>query len=255
MANLHGKAALITGGGSGIGRAIAESFAAAGAAVLLGDTNLANATAVAEAINETGGRALDWPLDVRDPAACAGAVRAALDWFGQLDILVNSAGIGGGGLFRETTLEDWQNVLAVNLTGTFLCSQEAARVMVEAGRGRIINIASVSGQLGGHRRAAYGASKGGVIMLTRTMATELATLGVTVNAIAPGPIDTPMTAAMHGPERAAWLARLPMHRYGTPAEVAAAALFLASDEASFVTGHVLNVDGGFAAAGIFTPPE
>jgi len=130
-----------------------------------------------------------------------------------------------------------------------------ARVMVEAGRGRIINIASVSGQLGGHRRAAYGASKGGVIMLTRTMSTELAPLGITVNAIAPGPIDTPMTSAMDGTERATWLARLPMHRYGTPAEVAAAALFLASDEASFVTGHVLNVDGGFAAAGIFTPPE
>lgn len=249
MSELHGRVALITGAASGIGRATAERFAAAGATVVLAD--LRGAEAATATIVAAGGRTISQALDVRDAASCAAAVEAIVAQYGRLDILVNSAGISRGAPFLETTLDDWQATLAVNLTGTFLCAQAAARVMVAGGYGRIINIASVSGQLGGEGRAAYGASKGGVITLTRTMATELTPRGVTVNAIAPGPIETPFVAGMTDADRAAWRARLPAGRLGQPEEVAAAALFLASDTAAFVSGHILNVDGGFAAAGIF----
>jgi 3-oxoacyl-[acyl-carrier protein] reductase len=151
----------------------------------------------------------------------------------------------------DLTLAEWERNLRINLTGTFLCAQAAARVMVEQGGGRIINIASISGQRGGVGRAAYGAAKAGVIQLTRVMAVELASRGVGVNAISPGPVDTEQSRGTHTPgTRRAYLDRIPLKRYGEGSEIAAAAVFLASSDASFVAGHVLNVDGGFDAAGL-----
>ena len=254
--DLAGKVAIVTGGASGIGREIAPRLAAAGAAVLVADRDGAGAEAVAGEIAASGGRALGWAVDVRNPAGCEALVAAAREAFGRLDALVTSAGIARSRPFLQTSLELWQETLDVNLTGTFLCCQAAAPAMIAAGGGQIITIASVSGQRGGINRAAYGASKGGVITLTRVMAVELARHNITVNAIAPGPIETPMASAMHAAaDRAAWLGSVPAQRYGTPAEVAAAVVFLASDEASYITGHVLNVDGGFGAAGVIFEPE
>ena len=254
--DLGGRAAIVTGGANGIGREIALRLAAAGAAVLVADRDGAEADAVAGEVEAAGGRAVGRAVDVRDPAGCEALVAVACEVFGRLDTLVTSAGIARAQPFLRTTLELWQETLAVNLTGTFLCCQAATPAMVAAGGGRIITIASVSGERGGTGRAAYGASKGGVITLTRVMAVELARHNITVNAIAPGPVETPMVAALHTAEdRTAWLGSVPARRYGTPAEVAAAAVFLASDEASYVTGHVLNVDGGFGAAGVIYEPE
>lgn len=254
--DLGGRAAIVTGGANGIGREIALRLAAAGAAVLVADRDGAEADAVAGEVEAAGGRAVGRAVDVQDPAGCEALVAVACEVFGRLDTLVTSAGIARAQPFLRTTLELWQETLAVNLTGTFLCCQAATPAMVAAGGGRIITLASVSGERGGTGRAAYGASKGGVITLTRVMAVELARHNITVNAIAPGPVETPMVAALHTAEdRTAWLGSVPARRYGTPAEVAAAAVFLASDEASYVTGHVLNVDGGFGAAGVIYEPE
>ncbi len=253
---LGGKAAIVTGGANGIGREIAPRLAAAGAAVLVADRDGAGAEAVAGEIAATGGRAVGREVDVRDPAGCEALDAAAHEAFGRLDVLVTSAGIAHSRSFLRTSLELWQETLDVNLTGTFLCCQAAAPAMIATGGGRIITFASVSGQRGGTSRAAYGASKGGVITLTRVMAVELAQHNITVNSIAPGPIETPMASAMHtAADRAAWLGSVPAQRYGTPAEVAAAVGLLASDEASYITGHVLNVDGGFGAAGVIFEPE
>jgi 3-oxoacyl-[acyl-carrier protein] reductase len=254
--DVRGKAAIVTGGANGIGREISSQLAAAGAAVLVADRDGAEAEAVVAEIAATGGRAVGREVDVRDPAGCEALVAVAREVFGRLDALVTSAGIARSRPFLRTSLELWQETLDVNLTGTFLCCQAAAPAMIAAGGGRIITMSSVSGERGGTGRAAYGASKGGVITLTRVMAVELAPHNITVNAIAPGPVETPMVAAMHTAEdRAAWLGSVPAQRYGTPAEIAAAAVFLASDEASYITGHVLNVDGGFGAAGVIFEQE
>ena len=233
MRGLAGRVAIITGGASGIGAAIASRLAEEGA------------TAVAADI--AAGAELH--LDVADAASVTALVDEVMRRHGRIDCLVNSAGIGADVPFLDTPVELFDRIVAVNLRGTFLVAQACARVMKPGSA--IVNIASISGLRGSTGRAAYGASKGGVINLTQVMATELATVGIRVNAIAPGPVDTPLVARMHDEEvRAAYARFVPMVRYGTPDEIAAAAAFLCSDDASYITGHVLAVDGGFLAGGM-----
>lgn len=239
--------ALVTGGGRGIGRAIALRFAAEGASVTVADILQDNAEKVVQEIRGLGQIAEAASLDVTN----ADQVQALFGRTARVDVLVNVAGIGLTRSFLDTSLAEWEQVLRVNLTGTFLCSQAAARAMVERRRGKIINIASLSAQRGGTGRAAYGASKAGVSMLTKVMAVELSPYGITVNEIAPGPVNTEMTAVTHDEAtRQAYYNLIPMRRYAEREEIASAAVFLASAEADFINGHTLNVDGGFAAAGL-----
>jgi NAD(P)-dependent dehydrogenase (short-subunit alcohol dehydrogenase family) len=248
---LHGKVAIVTGAGRGIGREIALRFAREGAHVVIADLDETGAATAAAEILEQGGEAIALGLDVADPARVDAMIAGTLARFGRLDVLVNNAGIGSNQAVLEMSLAEWERNLRVNLTGTFLCAQAAARAMVAQGSGRIVNIASISGQRGGVGRAAYGAAKAGVIQLTRVMAVELAPRGIGVNAISPGPVDTDQSRDTHTPAtRRAYLERIPQKRYGAGAEIAAAAVFLASSDSSFVAGHVLNVDGGFDAAGL-----
>jgi len=249
---LQGKIAIVTGGASGIGAAIAERFAAEGAEAIAADL------ACAEDGLTGGGkpRLHRHKLDVSDGASVQRLVEAVLARFERVDVLVNCAGIGANKPFLDTPVELFDRILAVNLRGTFLMSQAVARRMPPEGGG-IINIGSISGLRGNLGRAAYGASKGGLVTLSEVMAVELAARKIRVNVIAPGPIETPLVEAMLSPaERRIWTRQLPLGRHGTVAEVAAAALFLASDEASYITGHVLAVDGGFLAGGVIErPPE
>ncbi len=248
---LSGKHALITGAGRGIGRAIARVFVREGAAVAVADIDANLARDAANELERQGGRAVAIEADVANPASIRAMIESVLSAFGRIDILVNNAGIGGNTPFLETSLEEWERILRVNLTGAFLVAQAAAREMVKAGGGHVINIASLSGQRGGTGRAAYGAAKAGLDLLTRVMAVELAEHGINVNSIAPGPIETEMAKFAHdAATRAAYERLVPMRRYGSPEEIADAALFLASDESRYVHGHTLNVDGGFRAAGL-----
>lgn len=253
---LHQKVAVITGSARGIGREMARRFAQEGARVIIADIDADGGRRAAAEIIANGGEALAVTLDITSPASIEAAIAQVLRRYGRLDAWVNNAGIGSNEPVLNLTLEEWERNLRVNLTGTFLCAQAAARVMVAQGGGRIVNVASISGQRGGTGRAAYGAAKAGVIQLTRVMAVELAAQGVGVNAISPGPVDTEQSRGTHTPAtREAYLDRIPLKRYGEASEIAAAALFLASDESSFVAGHILNVDGGFHAAGLIFEDE
>jgi NAD(P)-dependent dehydrogenase (short-subunit alcohol dehydrogenase family) len=247
IGRLDGRVVMVTGGLSGIGAATCEKLVAEGARVVAADL-AADATALTDAV------IAPLKLDIAEAVSVAAAVDAVLSAHGRLDGLVNSAGIGREQPFLETPLEAFDRLVAVNLRGTFLIGQAAARAMAANGGGSIVNLASVSGMIGSAGRSAYGASKGGVITLSKVMAVELAAAGIRVNVIAPGPIETPMVRDMHSAEtRAEWGRRTPMKRYGTPAEVAAVAAFLLSDEASYITGHVVTVDGGFIAQGLAAP--
>ena len=246
---LQGKIALVTGGARGIGLAIARAFAAEGATPVIADINAQGARDALATLGASGGLALG--VDVADQASVNAMVAAIVGRFGRLDILVNNAGIGGNTPFLDITLEEWNRTIAINLTGAFLVAQACAREMARQGGGKIVNIASLSGQRGGHGRAAYGAAKAGLELLTKVMAVELAEHGINVNAIAPGAIETEMAKFAHDEAtRAAYNYLIPMTRYGTPEEIADAAVFVCSDEARYVHGHTLNVDGGFLAAGL-----
>lgn len=240
---LAGKIAIVTGVLSGIGAAVARRFAAEGARVIAAD------------ITGRDGAALDgieaMQLDVGDERSVTECFAAVVGRYGRLDLLVNSAGIGRVMPFLETPVAEFDRIMAVNLRGSFLAGQAAARHMVRGGGGAIVNVGSVSGLRGNVGRAAYGASKGAVVTLSQVMAVELACHGIRVNVIAPGPIESPMAAAIHSAsDREAWGRQTPMRRYGTAEEIAGVAAFLCSDDASYITGHVLAADGGFMAGGL-----
>ncbi len=246
---LKDKIAIITGGGSGIGRASAELFAREGARVVVADFNEKAAQETAAAIRQAGGEAISVQVDVSDSAQVQRLVDTTLQTYGGIDILVNNAGILLFGTALDTSQQDWERVIAINLTGTFLVSKAVLPHMIARGGGSIVNLTSSTGA---HDAAAntvaYVTSKGGVALLTRAMAIDHAKHNVRVNAVAPGPTDTPMLRDAMSPEQlAAFAATFPMGRLGRPEELARAILFLASDEASFVTGAILAVDGGQTA--------
>jgi 3-oxoacyl-[acyl-carrier protein] reductase len=243
--DLSGKAALLTGGSRGIGRAIGLRLAEQGADVAFSYRgNEAAAKEATAAIEALGRRALAVQGDVRDPAAAEAIVKAVLDAFGKVDILVNNAGITRDDLIMRMKEEDWRDVLETNLFGAFWTTKAVTRPMLKARGGRIVNITSVSGQAGQMGQANYSAAKAGLIGLTKATARELASRGITVNAVAPGFVLTELTQDLPEALKTELVARTPLGRFGTAEEVAAAVAFLASDDARYITGQVLAVDGG-----------
>jgi 3-oxoacyl-[acyl-carrier protein] reductase len=242
---VSGKVVLVTGASRGIGRAIAEALAAAGAAVVLGARDEAKLAQAVDAIVSAGGRASAVPLDVCHRESVEAALAAVLQRHGRIDGLVNNAGITRDNLLLRMKAEEWEAVLATNLTGVYHCTQAALRPMLKQRSGRIVNVTSVVGITGNAGQANYAASKAGVIGFTKSIAREVASRAITVNAVAPGFIDTEMTAAMTDKAKDAVASSIPMGRVGKPEDVAGAALFLLSDAAAYVTGQVLGVDGGF----------
>jgi NAD(P)-dependent dehydrogenase (short-subunit alcohol dehydrogenase family) len=247
---IEGKVALVTGGGSGIGRAVAERFAAEGATVIAADITAGAAAETARLIVAAGGVADGVELDVTRAADVDALVAQIVADHGRLDILMHAAGILDSGSVGDTSDEVWARVLAVNLTGAFVCCRAAIRAMRERGGGSIVNVSSSTGAFDvGKEIAAYVASKAGVVMLTKSIAVDHAQDGIRANVIAPGPIATPMLqAVMTDAQMRAFGESLPAGRLGNPSELAAAALFLASDDASFVTATTFMVDGGIHGA-------
>ena len=243
MSSLTGRVALVTGASRGIGAAIARMLAARGAIVVAAARG-ENAAPTVEAIRAAGGIADVLPLDVTDAAAVTAAIGAIVERHGRLDILVNNAGITRDQLMLRMKRDDWDAVLATNLTAAFASAQAALKPMIKQRGGRIINITSVVGQSGNAGQANYAASKAGLIGFTKALAQEVASRNITVNAVAPGLIDTDMTKAISEGAQDDWAAKIPLKRLGSPDDVASAVAFLASDEASYITGHVLAVNGG-----------
>lgn len=242
---LSGQVALVTGASRGIGRAIAEELARLGASVVVNyRANRDAAEACVASIVASGGQAEALAFDVADGDATAAAIAGVASAKGRLDVLVNNAGIAVDGLLLRYKADDWKHIVDVNLSGVFHCSKAAARSMVRARSGRIVNVTSVVSALGNAGQSAYAATKAGVEGFTRALARELASRSITVNAVAPGFIDTEMTAALPEATREAYVGSVPLGRLGTAAEVAAAVGFLASPAAGYITGHVLAINGG-----------
>jgi 3-oxoacyl-[acyl-carrier protein] reductase len=244
MFSLNDKVALVTGASQGIGRATALALAEAGAKVALAARNAEKLAAAVAEIAARGGEASAVTMDVADAEQVKSGFKQAVEKFGRLDILVNNAAITRDGLAVRMKLDDWNAVLQANLTGAHLCIQQALGVMLRQKSGRIINVTSVVAQTGNAGQANYIASKGGLIGLTRAIAVEVASRNITVNAVAPGFIQTPMTDPLPDDVKQAMMARIPLGRMGTDRDVAAAIVFLASDEAAYITGQVLGVNGG-----------
>ncbi len=243
MGTLEGRVALVTGASRGIGRAIARGLAARGALVVAAARGDHAGATVAE-LEAAGGRAEAASLDVTDREAIDAVIGRTTERHGRLDILVNNAGITRDQLLLRMKRDDWEAVLATNLTAAYGCIQAALKPMLRQRSGRIVNVSSVVGQAGNAGQANYAASKAGLIGLTKAVALEVASRNITVNAVAPGLIDTDMTRAVSAGAQQSWEARIPLGRLGTPEDVAAAVVFLASDEAAYITGHVLAVNGG-----------
>ena len=244
MANLEGRIALVTGSSQGIGRACALELARAGATVALAARNEAKLAEAASEILAAGGKAAVFSLDVASADSIATGAKAVLDRLGKVEILVNNAGITRDGLVLRMKRPDWEDVLQTNLTGAFLLTQALLGAMLRNRWGRIINITSVVGRTGQAGQVNYAASKAGLIGMTRSLAREVASRGITVNAVAPGYIETPMTAVLDEKQRTAMMAQIPLGRPGTDLEIAQSVGFLASDAAAYITGHVLDVNGG-----------
>jgi len=248
MFSLKDKVALVTGSSQGLGRETAFAFSEAGAKVAVAARSEGKLAALVEEIAKKGGEAFALKLDVADAEQVKAAFKTVLDKFGRLDILVNNAAITRDGLAMRMKQDDWEAVIRTNLTGAHLCIQQALAAMMRARAGRIINIASVVARTGNPGQANYVAAKAGLIGLTKAIAMEIASRNVTVNAVAPGFIETPMTDVLPDKVKEELKTRIPLGRMGTARDVAAAIVFLASDEAGYITGHVLDVNGGLYLA-------
>jgi 3-oxoacyl-[acyl-carrier protein] reductase len=243
MFDLTDKIAIVTGASRGIGRSVAEALAGRGATVVAAARG-ENAAATVEGIREAGGRAEAAAVDVTDQASVETLVAGVLERHGRIDVLVNNAGIARDQLMLRMKREDWDAVLATNLTAAFTCAQAVLKPMVKRRGGRIVSVSSVVGQMGNAGQANYAASKAGLIGFSKSLAREVASRNITVNVVAPGLIDTDMTKGVGEKAQAEWSSIIPMQRLGTTGDVAAAICFLASDEAAYITGQVLAVNGG-----------
>ena len=247
------KVALVTGAARGIGLATAKKFLSEGWQVVLLDIDNDTLNIAYEAINDHE-NTLAVTCDVSVPDQVTDAVKETRDKFGRIDALVNNAGIAVFKSVMETTFEEWSRIMAVNLSGSFICTQACVPSMLAVGGGSVVNITSISGARASLLRVAYGTSKAALMHLTKQQAAELGNLGIRVNGVSPGPVDTAMAKLVHTPDiRADYHDAIPLNRYGTEEELAEAIYFLSSDKASYINGEILNVDGGFAATGIGLP--
>ena len=248
-----GKVVVVTGAARGIGLAIAKKFLSEGWRVVMLDIDGKAQALARKRLNEPD-HTLAIECDVSDPGQVAAAIEEALAEFEHIDALINNAGIAVFKPVMQTSFEEWSRVLAVNLNGPFICTQACVPAMLARGEGSIVNITSISGVRASALRVAYGTSKAALMHMTKQQAVELGNQGIRVNAVSPGPVDTAMAKEVHTPEiRSDYHDAIPLNRYGTEEELAEVIYFLCSDKASYITGHTLNVDGGFAAAGIGLP--